>query len=933
MFKRLKIYFYLTVILSVFFCQYAQAHIENNGEYYIISEFYDKVLGLNASRDASLSDYGFRSDADEYIWIAETSSSDGYYYLKNKASDYYLKASTSNSYSVNMSSTKGTGNEYLWKFDVQFGKSIVNKRNTSTRLGCDWSTSDYVDVYYDKAASSRARFHVIPALEEGYQTSLAAAETDVYTSSIGVQEKDYYQISTATTITEKMDVHLISADRPLSANINMTNDSWLIFENVRPSDVISKYLKFVKKNGATAKNGTNVRVAIYLDGTVVMPYSATANCFKGYTGEMYTGSVVNLKCKNNANLGNNSNKIRSFVLQRGYMAVVASGVNGEGYSRVYVADHGDLMVPALPDGLNQRVTSVHVKKWEYVSKKGWCSTQGNDGIAGGMRKMNATWFYTWSADRSSTDDAEYVPIKQHIYWPSWTQISGLTESTHVLSFNEPEHSEQHNKCDCGGTISTWTATTKVPEFYQTGMRIGSPAPTDLSWLTEFAGHVDDMAYRCDFVALHAYWGPNEANGVSAWYNELKSVYDNTHRPIWITEWAYGASWTSESWPSNYSDQLEKNRAAIMDIVDMLERTPFIERYSYYQWDTNSRRFINDDGWVTPAGTVYAKTKSTFAYNANYQRVPNYWKPGTKTPELIYEISEDGTTVKFGVGNPYGDVTDQLLLQRRNGDGEWETLFSVDDRSQLEKSIFAFQMPMADIDQYNDVFRIYNTTIFGGTSKSAELSLYSFIVNPDCNDRTKGWTISNLETNTGEAFDGDSSNPYWNQWKSNGLNSSMSQSIENLPAGTYTLSALLRGSSNCKISLLATVTRAEAQSGDLNTSKKEIVGVGSVTVEGSDYQNGWSRVELEPLEIREGDVLKISAVASGSGSAWWSADHFSMKYVPDPSVGIRDITNDKDSKIIQDGPIYTLDGRLVNPADARHGIFIQNGKVIIIKNEK
>ena len=923
--KHLKTYSFLAIILSVFFCQSAKAHIDDNGEYYIISEFYDKVLGLNESREAALSTYGFTGTADDYIWIAEASSSEGYYYLKNKQSGFYLKASTSNSYSVNMSSTKGTGNEFLWKFDVQFGKSIVNKRNTSTRLGCDWSTSDYVSVYYDKAASSRARFHVIPAIEGGYQASLKAAETDVYTSSIGVQEKDYYQISTNTTITENMDVHLISADNPLSANINMTNDSWLIFENVRPSDVISKYLKYVKKNGATAKNGTNVRVAIYLDGAVVMPYSPTANAFKGYTGEMYTGNVVNLKCKNNSNLAKNNNTIRSFILQRGYMAVVASGTNGDGYSRVYVADHADLLVPSLPDGLNQRVSSVHVKKWEYVSKKGWCSTQGTDGILGGMSKMNATWFYTWSADRSSSENAEYVPIKQHIYWPSWTQISNLTESTHVLSFNEPEHSEQHNKCDCGGTIDTWKSTTKVPEFYQTGMRIGSPAPTDLGWLTEFTGHVDDMAYRCDFVALHAYWGPNEANGVSAWYNKLKSVYDNTHRPIWITEWAYGASWTSESWPSNYNDQLEKNRAAIMDIVDMLERTPFIERYSYYQWDTSSRRFINDDGWVTPAGEVYAKTKSTFAYNASYQRVSNYWKPGTRTPELSYAKSDDGNTITFTMTNPYGDVSDAFILQRRNGDGEWEDLYSVSDRYQLDNDQFTYSMSMDGIDPYNDVFRVYNTTIFGGTSKSAELSLFNFIINPDCNDDTKGWTVSNLGTNTGEASDGDTSNKYWNQWKANGLNSSMSQTIENLPPGTYTLSALLRGSSNCSISLTASVT---PKSGSATSSTKQINGNGSTTIEGSDYQNGWNRVELEPIEIHEGDKLTITATATGSGSTWWSADHYVMKYVPDPSVGIRDITNDNGSDEIKDGAIYTIDGRRVNPSDARRGIYIQNGKVVI-----
>lgn len=914
--------------LIAFFChnQQTKAEIVDNGEYYIVNEFYDKVLGMNESRNPSLSDYGFTGNTDEYIWIAETSSSEGYYYLKNKASNSYLKASTSNSYSVGMSSTKGTGNEFLWKFDVQFGKSIVNKRNTSTRLGCDWSTGDYVSVYYDKAANSRARFHVFPAIEDGYKASLEAAETDVYTSSIGVQEKDYYCIKKATTINEKMDVHLISADKPLSANINMTNGSWLIFENVKPSVVIEKYLKFVKKNGATAKNGTNVRVGIYLDGTVVMPYSPTANAFIGYTGEMYTGDAVKLRCKNNNDLGKNNNTIRSFTLQRGYMAVVANGTGGSGNSRVYVADHADLEVPVLPDGLNRQVSSVNVRNWQYISKKGWCSTQSTSGILGGLNTMNATWYYSWSADRNSTDNCEYVPIKQHLYWPSWTQINGLTDSNHVLSFNEPEHSEQHdNECDCGGTISSWTATTKVPDFYESGMRIGSPAPTDMSYLTEFAGHVDDMAYRCDFVALHAYWGPNEANGVSEWYNLLKDVHDKTGRPIWITEWAYGASWTSESWPSNYSDQLEKNRAAIMDIVDMLERTPWIERYSYYQWDTNSRRFINDDGWVTPAGQVYQKTKSTFAYNAQQQKAPNYWKPGNKTPKLSYTINDDGT-ITFNISNVYGDVSDELILQRRSGDGQWEDLYAVTDRYKFDESLFSYTMNMSDIDKYNDVFRIYNTTIFGGTSKSAEVSLYSFIKNPDCDNDLSGWTTSTLETNTGEASDDDGSNKYWNQWKANGLNSSMSQTINDLPAGEYTLSALLRGSTNCQLTLTAEVIRKTPEAGDVDSATSKTYGHGNTNVEGSAYQNGWDRIELNPLTLREGDGLKITATGyAASGSTWWSADHFVLKYVPAEAVGISDITADS---YRTDMRIYTLDGRRIDHKEAIHGIFIQNGKKII-----
>lgn len=899
----------------------AASDIVDGGEYYIVSDYYNMALGIDttASDTPALTAYGKVATDGAYVFVAENSTADGYYYLRSKATGKYLTASTANSWSLAWKDGKGTGDEYLWKLDVQMGRTISTKKNSSKMLGCDWSDAAMVRVYYNKSYNSTARFTVVPALEEGYATSLTAAETSVFTNDIGRKEQDIMQVDGTLDITDTLDIHLMG-DRPFTTagTIDLKNrDSWVIFDHIAPSKVKSLWLSHILVNGSKAKEGTNVRVAIYLDGAAVIPTRSSDTPFVGYTEENYGGDKVALKKGYKSSLGTSNNALRSFTLKRGYMAMLCTGQTRGGYTRVFVADHADLEVPVMPDALNRRVSSIHIKEWQYTSKKGWCSTQGNSGIAGGTSTMNASWFYTWSADRASTDDCEYVPIRQHVYWPSLSAISALDGSTHVLGFNEPDHSEQHADCDCGGTISAWTATTKMPDMASLPMRIGSPAPTDLSWLTDFTGHVDDMAYRCDYVALHAYWGPNEANGTSAWQSRLKGVWDNTKRPIWITEWAYGASWTTESWPSKYSDQLEKNRAAIFDIVNLLESLPYVERYSYYQWDTSSRRFINDDGWVTPAGKVYQKTRSTFAYNASYQKVPVWWKPSAKAATLTADSVAKG--MRFAITNANADYTEWMTLERYSDKtGEWTAINEWADRSKFDASAYTYTLPYDSIDRFADRYRVRLSTIYGEETTSAPLDL-GYIVNADCNDGTTGWTASNLSTSKGEASDGDAANAYWNQWKSGSLNSSMTQTVTALPAGQYCLKALVRGSANTTLTARLTYATPTATV----TRERSLAGQGNATLEGSPYQYGWMAISTDSVEVDEGATLTIELAAQADGSAWWSADHVSLGYtapepVPSAVVGVKAAAENAAS------PAFDLGGKRVDAASVR-GLYIQEGK--------
>ena len=842
----MKVRFAFLLLLALFNLP-AFAKVENGGEYYIVSEYYNMVLGDDGSGNPRLSVYDSSKD-NSYRFVVSQSGS--YLYLCQVSSKKYLSASTSNTWSV-LLSDKPTG----WKLEEGFGKAIVSEKNTSARLGCDFSDDNFVPVYYDKAQNSRARFSVIRALDGGYEVSLKAAETDMFTNAQGVQEKDDYCVTSAVTLNSRLDYHIIS-DTPFDGGeINITdNDAWVIFENVKPSKVISSYLSKIKINGKKASNGTNCRVAIFLGGAAVIPCKESDTPF--------VSDCISLKVGNTKNLGDKSNLMRSFTLKRGYMATLASGTNGSGYSRVWVADHSDLEI-TLPKSLDRRVSSVFVRKWNYISKKGMAG-----GTSAQHEKLGVTWTYNWNCDQWTGNDVEYIPIKQHIYWPSWSDINARTASTAVLGYNEPEHSEQHSD-DCGTTISAWTACTHAKEFQESGMRIGSGSPTDASWLKEYIGHIDDMAYRCDFVAYHCYWGTSEANGASGWYSRLKSVYDSTKRPIWITEWEIGASWITSYLPSSYTEYRDK----MIEVVDMLERTPFIERYSYYNTDTGGkngymRPLFYDDGYWTPAGRAYQKIVSTFAYNADYQPVPNWWAPSAQTPEVSGKV-KDGKYV-LTVKNPNGDATASIDIDRKNTDGTWTVVLSDTDRPTFDTTTRTYTV---DIDENEEsVFRVTVTTLYGGVASSDEQSS-ALINNPTIvttdKENVPGWTC---KRNAANGFTKSTGDTYFEVWgpTATAMDFDYYQDITDLKEGVYSLSAVCFNSTNGEenawinghVGLYAEADGAEYFAGVTDDSE---IDYGKTTV-------------IDRIAV-SGGTLRIGVRNIGRMTARWAgADNFSLKYL-------------------------------------------------------
>jgi hypothetical protein len=467
----------------------------------------------------------------------------------------------------------------------------------------------------------------------------------------------------------KTDLHVTATYTPLSnsiINLNSEN-SWVFFDNIRPQAIIDSVLSNIYVNGAQAVYKTNVRVSIYKHGAVVIPQSPAFQPLRLYSGQNFTGDSLKLSqfVFNNV-LGTFDNRARSFILKRGYMATLANEADGTGYSRVFIADNADLEVSTMSTYLDKTVSFIRIFPWEWVSKKGWCQTgwmSSADAVTN-SNKMNATWFYTWSADNSTRPNQEFVPIRSQQYWPSWTQITGLNYVTHVMSFNEPDHTEQSN-------VSVAQAVAQWPDFQKTGLRIGSPACTDFSaWLYPFMDSIKAHNYRVDYVVIHAYWGGLTA---SQWYSQLKAIHDKTGRPLWIKEWNNGANWTTETWPTSYSDGLAKQLTELKAILNVMDTAHFVERYSIYNWVGSMRMMISDDGWVTPAGENYRDRKAPMAFNRVNEVIPGYKFTSVK-PTLALTAASDNAKINLAWTNSDQEFGSEVVVEKKPDGGAYSEIY-------------------------------------------------------------------------------------------------------------------------------------------------------------------------------------------------------------------------------------------------------------------
>lgn len=507
------------------------------------------------------------------------------------------------------------------------------------------------------------------------------------------------------------ELHITGTDSLFdNATVSLNHeDAWLFFDNIRPSEVSANYLGNVKINGADYVERVNGRIAKYAHGTVVMPHASTFKPLTVFDTENFEGDSARYSQHTYyKELGDMDNAIQSFKLKRGYMATFANNADGTGYSRVFIADESDLEFAVMPEALHGTASFIRVLRYDWVTKKGWCGGSSEADLT------ESTWYYNWQANLATTENLEFVPMRAKLNWSPFSQINALQNVSHSLGLNEPDHSEQHKDDNGEQVVTVAQALEQWPYMLQSGLRVGAPATTDFSWLYDFIDQCNELNYRVDYVAVHAYWG----SSAQAYYNSLKYVHERTGLPIWITEWNYGANWTSEWWPEDPSAYTDANADHalyhIKEIVEMFDTAHFIERYSIYNWVEDGRAVVLD-GALTKAGEFYANNNSVIAFDKRNEVVLGW---NYTEPTISYRYLSLSNSINIAWDDENGEMSRLYELEKKVADGEYETIYTSNDRS-----VTSFSDELDANLSGRITYRLNIKTIYGDFISSNEVSYF------------------------------------------------------------------------------------------------------------------------------------------------------------------------------------------------------------------
>ena len=501
------------------------------------------------------------------------------------------------------------------------------------------------------------------------------------------------QVTATVTLSDKVD-YIVTSTTPFGDNgvVNITNTDHavLILSQVKPSVAAKLLSAHVQINGAKASNNSNCQVKLYNRGSIILPYGNNVKPLTVYSEQNFEGeSCSDFGLENSGGYMNTltdkqlNNRIRSFKLKRGYMVTFANRAGGRGYSRCFIAAYGDLEVAELPSVLDRSISSYRVFKWYDAGK----SALANDTRAGAVKDLNVTSCYSFGLGENRLPDAECVP--HHIYedYPSSSACGGVTYSPHLKTNNEPGNSADDHPQSVETILNNWE------NLMRTGMRLCSPSSHDgsLGHLREFMDSIDARGWRCDIIDLHCYWP--EWN----FYNSIKGWVDSYHRPIWISEWVWGASWNNNGifgeaqgdYRNNPTQaQLNKNRDVVRNICNALNGYDYVERYYYWNSEANCSKLRLDNGNLTPAGEMYAQLDGGLAYNGKYDYAPR--TPKQKDPsDLIVEFDKDTHTATLTWHEYNGELNSDMSVQRRQSQTASWVVVSHLDLEEVE-SDYTFQ---------------------------------------------------------------------------------------------------------------------------------------------------------------------------------------------------------------------------------------------------
>ena len=408
-----------------------------------------------------------------------------------------------------------------------------------------------------------------------------------------------------------------------NTTLNFTSPlAWLKLTNIKPEAYQTSYLSITTVNQTEAVYPTSIRIDNYYDlGSLVRINSVQALPMQIFDSNNLQGNSVFLHIdqifSGNAIPANMNNNIRSFILKRSFMAVLADNEEGTGKSKVFIASENDLVVNSMPTFLSNNTSFIRIIPWNWVTKKG---------TGGDINGMDNSWYYKWSNNGQSDINREFAPMA----WGGGAANDNADieiykskyKATHVLSFNEAD--------DCNGQSGQYgnlctpsVAVNLHKNLMKTGLRIVSPSCREGAWAT-WLDDFNDLAVpadiRFDVVGIHWYdWGGNPVNTPNASattiFNRFKAHLTSIHNfynlPIWITEFNANPY-------RNTTVQYEFMQLAL----PYLESLDYVERYAWFQPSSGTGDFYDPNGNLTTIGNYYKNFVSTPSVSSNVYASPS-----------------------------------------------------------------------------------------------------------------------------------------------------------------------------------------------------------------------------------------------------------------------------------------------------------------------
>ena len=489
------------------------------------------------------------------------------------------------------------------------------------------------------------------------------------------EKENVEQVTQNVALTTDVD-YIIASETPFGdegiVNIVNTEHAVLILKDVKPSKAKRLLAAHVQIGGEKAVDGTNCQLKLYNRGSIIMPYANDLKPLTVYSEPNFEGEACSdFGFESDGGFMNTltdeklNNRIRSFKLKRGHMVTFSLRKGGRGYSRCFIAADEDLEVATLPAILDRSISSYRVFKW-YDTGKPQLAAAGGD--TGACSALNVTSTYSWNQGTNMLPDVECV--SHHIYedYPSPSGCGNVNYTCHMKTNNEPLNSSDDHPQDLETILNNWE------NLMRTGMRLCSPSSWDGSdywngtgFLKQFFDSIDARGWRCDILDMHCYWPESNFNNLKNWVNAV-------HRPIWISEWCWGASWNTNG---AFANGVTENqvRDALKRICNNLNGMNYVERYFYWNGERDPSK-IYKNGKLTPAGEMYAQLDGGVGYNGKYDYVPK--APKQRDPKDFTVVYDHESGTAYITWYEYNhEMNEYIHVECRKGsDQPWEVVRDV-----------------------------------------------------------------------------------------------------------------------------------------------------------------------------------------------------------------------------------------------------------------